>query len=192
VAKPPRRLDVLQRGEALRGDLVGYFYAVVEEWKARVHKNNISLADVEPLLAKVEEALGTSITHVHEVEYRCVLILKEPCYYLRVFPLEEVAEVLETEPTPIPGVNTWIFQIYGQYKRFVDRVKRGRRTAPLYFRDVTKCFLLLELIDPRRCVLCTWGGVSGLSTLAALLKIALELFNELLPLPYQPPYVRLG
>jgi len=36
-----------------------------------------------------------------------------------------VAEVLETEPTPIPGVNTWVFQVYGQYKRFVDKLKRG-------------------------------------------------------------------
>jgi len=112
-------------GRPYVGDLVGYFYAVVEEWKARGHKNSLSLADVEPLLARVEGAPGTPITHVHEVEYRRVLILKEPCHYLMAFSPEEVAEVLETEPTPIPGVNTWIFQVYGQYKRFVDRVKRG-------------------------------------------------------------------
>jgi len=123
-----RKLGVLMYfngGRPYVGDLVGYFYAIVEEWKARGHKNNISLADVVPLLAKVKGAPGTPITHVHEVEYRRVLILKEPCHYLRVFSPEEVAEVLETEPAPIPGVNTWILQVYGQYRRFVDKLKRG-------------------------------------------------------------------
>ena len=106
-------------------DLVGYFHAVVEEWMRRGFRNEVSLADLLPLLKSVEGARGTPVTHVHEVEYRRVLILKEPCHYLAKFSEEEVREVVETEPVPIPGVNTWVFSEMRTYQEFITSLKYG-------------------------------------------------------------------
>ncbi|ABL87437.1 conserved hypothetical protein [Pyrobaculum islandicum DSM 4184] len=107
-------------------DLVAYFHAAVEEWRRRGRRNSVSLADVQHLIAQLPSAPGTPITHTHEVEYRRILLLKDPCHYLGKMTEEELAEVLETEPTPIPGVNTWIFQIWGRYREFVEALKRGQ------------------------------------------------------------------
>ncbi|MEM3326506.1 MAG: pyrimidine dimer DNA glycosylase, partial [Thermoproteus sp.] len=114
-------------------DLVGYFRAVVDEWRSRGFRNSVTLSDVEGLIGRVRGASGTPITHVHEVEYRRVLLLKDPCYYMGKFSREEILEVLETEPTPIRGVNLWIFDIYNAYRRFVAELKSGRRVcAPIF------------------------------------------------------------
>ncbi|CCC82231.1 pyrimidine dimer DNA glycosylase/endonuclease V [Thermoproteus tenax] len=113
------------RGIPYIEDLIGFFHATVEEWVRRGHQNNISLDDIESLLSRVPRAKGTPITHVHEVEYRRVLLLKDPCHYLRKFSKEEVEEVVESEPVPLKGINTWIFDVYEQYGEFVRRLKSG-------------------------------------------------------------------
>ena len=114
-------------------DLVGYFNAVVGEWTSRGFRNSVTLADIEGLLGLVRNTPGTPITHVHEVEYRRILLLKEPCHYLDKFSEEEVREVLETEPVPIKGVNLWIFDVYDRYKAFVSELRSGRKVcAPIF------------------------------------------------------------
>lgn len=114
-------------------DLVGYFKAVVDEWASRGFKNNISLADIEGFIKSLRVAHGTPITHVHEVEYRRILLLKDPCYYLDKFGEEEIREVLETEPVPIKGINLWIFDVYEEYKKFVAELKSGRKVCTPIF-----------------------------------------------------------
>ncbi|AFA39517.1 hypothetical protein Pogu_1490 [Pyrobaculum oguniense TE7] len=121
----PIVLTYYNSGRPYLADLVVYFYAVVEEWKRRGRRNNIDLADLIPLIKRVEGAPGTPITHVHEVEYRRVLLLKDPCHYYRKLSEEEVREIVETEPVPINGVNTWIFQVMYKYKEFVSKLRRG-------------------------------------------------------------------
>jgi hypothetical protein len=91
-------------------DLGGYFNACIEEWRRRGMRSQISLSDIEHLILRAGSAEGHPLTHVHEVEYRRVLILKEPEHYLRTFRREEVVEVFETEPVLISGVNSWIFR----------------------------------------------------------------------------------
>ncbi|MEM3589238.1 MAG: pyrimidine dimer DNA glycosylase/endonuclease V [Nitrososphaerota archaeon] len=91
-------------------DLVNYFNACVEEWRHRNMESKISLADIEELIKKVKSAEGHPLTHKHEIEYRRVLILKNPEHYLKVFPIEEVREVFERRPVMISGVNSWIFR----------------------------------------------------------------------------------
>ncbi|MGC8583310.1 MAG: pyrimidine dimer DNA glycosylase/endonuclease V [Thermoproteus sp.] len=120
-------------GRPYLDDLVGYFEATVAEWRFRGFRNEISLADIMPLIKSATSAPGTPITHVHEVEYRRVLLLKDPCYYIDRFPREEIEEVLETEPVPIKGVNTWIFDVYDVYKRFVAELRSGRRICTPIF-----------------------------------------------------------
>nr|KJR73570.1 MAG: pyrimidine dimer DNA glycosylase [Thermoproteus sp. AZ2] len=113
-------------------DLVGFFNAVVDEWRRRGFANSISLEDIRGLLKGVGVS-GTPITHVHEVEYRRILMLKEPCWYLNKFPEDEVEEVFETEPTPIKGINLWLFAAMDKYREFVAKVKRGERPCrPLF------------------------------------------------------------
>lgn len=106
-------------------DLVGFFEATVAEWRRRGHENNISLGDIAGLLEGVEGAEGTPVTHIHEVEYRRLLILKDPCRYLRIFPPDEVEEVLETGPVPIKGINLWLFGAMNEYRKFVELAKAG-------------------------------------------------------------------
>ncbi|MFP3168123.1 pyrimidine dimer DNA glycosylase [Thermoproteus sp. CP80] len=120
-------------GRPYLDDLVGYFNATVAEWRSRGFANNISLADVGPLIRSVRGAAGTPITHVHEVEYRRILLLKEPCHYLRRFSGEELEEVFNTEPVPIKGVNTWIFDVYDSYRRLIDELKSGRTVCSSIF-----------------------------------------------------------
>ncbi|MEZ0248038.1 MAG: pyrimidine dimer DNA glycosylase/endonuclease V [Thermoproteus sp.] len=114
-------------------DLVGYFDAVVDEWRSRGFTNIVTLSDVRELISRVKGASGTPITHVHEVEYRRVLLLKDPCYYIDKFSHEELLEILETEPTPIKGINLWIFDVYNGYKRFVAELRSGRRICDSIF-----------------------------------------------------------
>lgn len=91
-------------------DLVNYFNACLEEWRHRNMKSKISLTDIEELIKKIDSTKGHPLTHKHEVEYRRVLILKNPEHYLKVFSVEEVREVFETEPILISGINSWIFR----------------------------------------------------------------------------------
>gem|GEM_PF-362219 len=91
-------------------DLGGYFNACIEEWRRRGMRSQISLSDIEHLILGAGSAEGHPLTHVHEVEYRRVLILKEPEHYLKAFQREEIIEVFETEPVLISGVNSWIFR----------------------------------------------------------------------------------
>ena len=96
-------------GKPYLKDLIGYFNVCVEEWRRRGMRGSISLSDIEHHISASGSAEGHPLTHVHEVEYRRVLILKYPEHYLRVFRKEEILEVFETEPTLIRGVNSWIF-----------------------------------------------------------------------------------
>ncbi|MCF3653812.1 MAG: pyrimidine dimer DNA glycosylase [Aigarchaeota archaeon] len=91
-------------------DFIDYFNACVEEWKRRGMRGSISLSDIEHLTLGVVSAEDHPLTHVHEVEYQQVLILKDPGHYLRAFRREEVLEVFEIEPVLISGVNNWIFK----------------------------------------------------------------------------------
>lgn len=102
-------------------DLIGYFNACVEEWRRRGMRSSISLSDIEHLILGVVSAEGHPLTHVHEVEYRRVLILKDPGHYLRAFRKEEVLEVFETEPVLISGVNSWIFRNRRLYESVLRR-----------------------------------------------------------------------
>jgi hypothetical protein len=90
-------------------DLIGYFNACVEEWRLRGMRSSISLSDIENLIQGVISAEGHPLTPTHEIEYRRILILKEPEHYIRAFRREEVLEVFETEPVLISGINSWIF-----------------------------------------------------------------------------------
>jgi len=102
-------------------DLIGYFNACVDEWRRRGMRSSISLSDIEHLILGVVSAEGHPLTHVHEVEYRRVLILKDPGHYLRAFRKEEVLEVFETEPVLISGVNSWIFRNRRLYESVLRR-----------------------------------------------------------------------
>lgn len=116
----PITLMYYNNGRPYFRDLVGYFNACVEEWTRRGMKSSISISDIEHLIERAGSAEGQPLTTIHELEYRRVLILKDPEHYLRAFPREEVVEVLEAEPTPISGVNTWIFrnrELYGRLLR---------------------------------------------------------------------------
>lgn len=107
-------------------DLVGYFNACVEEWTRRGMRSSISLSDITHLIEEIRSAEGNPLTRIHELEYRRVLILKEPKHYLRAFTPEEVVEVFETEPTRINGVNTWIFK---NTRLYASLLKRALTTA---------------------------------------------------------------
>ena len=73
-------------------------------------RSEINLSDIEHLILKAGSAEGHPLTHVHEVEYQRILILKDPEHYLKTFRREEILEVFETEPVLISGVNSWIFR----------------------------------------------------------------------------------
>ncbi|AAL64271.1 pyrimidine dimer DNA glycosylase/endonuclease V [Pyrobaculum aerophilum] len=112
-------------GRPYLADLVAYFHAVVDEWKRRGFKNSVDLSDLISLLSKVEGEAGSPVTHIHEVEYRRALLLKDPCHYLYKLGEEELREILETDPVPINGVNTWLFKRLDSYWELVKRLKRG-------------------------------------------------------------------
>lgn len=123
----------LNGGRPYLPDLLKYFYALVDEWERRGYRNGMDAADVERAVKRVDCDWGTPITHVHEVEYRRVLILKDPCHYLSKFSREEIEEVLATPPVPIRGINMWLFDVAEEYRRFIEGVRRGTTTcAPLF------------------------------------------------------------
>ncbi|MCX8202780.1 MAG: pyrimidine dimer DNA glycosylase [Nitrososphaeria archaeon] len=105
-------------------DLVGFFWACVEEWRMRGYSSSIGLEDVDPLLGRIEVTEGTPVTRVHEIEYRRILLVKDPEHYVRAFPREEVIEVLETEPVLVSGINGWLFEDLKSYERAVRRIRR--------------------------------------------------------------------
>lgn len=105
-------------------DVTGFYRSCVNEWKRRGFKSTIKLEDVSELLKKVESVDGTPITHVHEVEYRRILLIKDPDHYIKVFTREELLEVIETEPIPISGINLWIWKDLERYQRFVKQLRK--------------------------------------------------------------------
>ncbi|MCX8187189.1 MAG: pyrimidine dimer DNA glycosylase [Nitrososphaeria archaeon] len=111
-------------GRAYIQDLVSFFQACVDEWKRREFTSTISLDDIKELLEKVESLDGTPITHVHEVEYRRILLIKNPEHYLKVFTKEELWEVVETEPVPINGINLWIWNDLEKYRKFIEQIRK--------------------------------------------------------------------
>jgi len=102
-------------------DLIGYFNACVEEWRLRRMRSSISLSDIEHLIQGVISAEGHPLTPTHEIEYRRILILKEPEHYIRAFRREEVLEVFENEPVLISGINSWIFRDRRLYESALRR-----------------------------------------------------------------------
>lgn len=114
-------------GKPYLKDLVGYFRACVEEWRRRGMRSTISLSDIEHLIMRAGSAEGHPLTHAHEVEYRRVLILKDPEHYLRTFPAEEIVEIFETEPVLISGVNSWIFRSRSLYQLMLRKALNEAR-----------------------------------------------------------------
>ncbi|MDJ0271072.1 MAG: pyrimidine dimer DNA glycosylase/endonuclease V [Candidatus Caldarchaeum sp.] len=104
-------------------DVVGMFTACVKEWMRRGKQSNINLDDIRHLLDQLEKTPGTPITRLHEIEYRRILLLKNPDHYIRTFTEEEVREVLETEPVKISGINSWIFDDMRLYRRLLKKIK---------------------------------------------------------------------
>lgn len=103
-------------------DVIGMFNACVREWVRRGKQSSINLDDVKHLLDQLEKTPGTPITHLHEIEYRRILLLKKPSHYIKAFTEEEVREVLETEPIRINGINSWIFDDMPRYRRMVKKL----------------------------------------------------------------------
>lgn len=119
----PIVLLYFNNGKPYIEDIVGFFHACVNEWKRRGKQNSISLDDLRPFVESVEKTYGTPVTHLHEVEYRRVLLMKSLKHYIKAFPRPEIYEVLETEPVKIHGVNTWLFKDLQVYKSFVKKVR---------------------------------------------------------------------
>lgn len=112
-------------GKPYINDLVNYFNAVVKEWVSRGFENNVALSDIANLLSKVDGSEGTPVNEVMAREYRRVLLLKDPCHYIRVFSPEEIDELITTEPTYFKGINTWIKDVYDKYLEFMRLLSLG-------------------------------------------------------------------
>lgn len=113
-------------GRPYLDDLIRYFYSVIDEWERRGFVNNISIGDIEPLLNNVEHEDGTPVTEVIAREYRRVLLLKDPCYYINKLSTDELLELLNTEPVYFRGINTWIRDVYDTYIEFMNTLRNGR------------------------------------------------------------------
>ncbi len=87
--------------------------------------NNISLSDVEPLIKHINYELGTPVTEVMAREYRRVLLLKDPCYYVNKLSADELLELLNTEPVYFKGINMWIRDVYDSYTKFMNMLRKG-------------------------------------------------------------------
>ncbi|MGC9187642.1 MAG: pyrimidine dimer DNA glycosylase/endonuclease V, partial [Fervidicoccaceae archaeon] len=105
----------------------------VREWTKRNRRNFLTLDDLIPFIERVRGISGTPVTHVHELEYRRVLLMKNPCYYLKKLSPKELEEILETEPVTISGVNTWLFKRYEIYRELVAMLRRGEVPCNLRF-----------------------------------------------------------
>ncbi|MGC9149424.1 MAG: pyrimidine dimer DNA glycosylase/endonuclease V [Sulfolobales archaeon] len=122
----PIVLMYYNNGSSYIKDLVDYFYATVEEWRRRGFTGSIGLSDISHLIDLVKGSDGTPITHVHEIEYRRVLLFKDPCYYYPKLSEEGLREIIETEPVIINGVNKVIRYRYGEYMRLVSMIKSNQ------------------------------------------------------------------
>ncbi|WP_054857502.1 pyrimidine dimer DNA glycosylase/endonuclease V [Vulcanisaeta sp. JCM 16159] len=122
----PIVLMYFNNGHPYLDDLIKYFYSVIDEWERRGFVNNISLSDVEPLINHISYELGTPVTEVMAREYRRVLLLKDPCYYVNKLSTDELLELLNTEPVYFKGVNTWIRDVYDSYIEFMSMLRRGQ------------------------------------------------------------------
>jgi hypothetical protein len=114
-------------------DLMNYFYAVVDEWERRGRKNNISLNDIERYLRHVEGIEGSPVTPVIAREYRRVLLLKDPCYYIGKLSVDEVWELVNSEPVYFKGINAWIKDVYDEYVEFINELRVGRISCKSIF-----------------------------------------------------------
>jgi len=117
----PIALMYYNDGKPYISDLIGYFNVCVEEWMPSGMRSSISLSDIEHLILGVASAEGHPLTHVHEIEYRRILTLKDPEHYLWAFRREEVLEVFETEPVLISGINSWVFRDEKLYESALRR-----------------------------------------------------------------------
>ena len=122
----PIVLMYFNNGRPYLDDLIKYFYAVVDEWGRRGFVNNISLSNVEPLIKYVDYEYGTPVSEVMAREYRRVLLLKDPCYYVNKLSKNELLELVNTEPVYFKGINTWIRDVYDEYRKFMDSLRSGQ------------------------------------------------------------------
>ncbi|MEM0440380.1 MAG: pyrimidine dimer DNA glycosylase/endonuclease V [Candidatus Caldarchaeum sp.] len=111
-------------GKPYIDDVVGFFYACVDEWKRRGKQSNVNLDDIQQYIEKTEKTPGTPVNRIHEIEYRRILLVKDPKHYVKVFPYEEIVEVLETEPVKVSGINSWLFDNPAVYRNFVKKIKK--------------------------------------------------------------------
>lgn len=121
----PMVLMYFNDGKPYINDLVNYFYAVVDEWVRRGYVNHVSLNDVEHYLKYVDGIEGTPVTQEMAREYRRVLLLKDPCYYVNKLSNDELRELINSKPTYFKGINTWIADVYEEYTRFIDELAKG-------------------------------------------------------------------
>ena len=122
----PIVLMYFNNGRPYLDDLVRYFYAVVDEWVRRGFVNNISLNDIESLIKYVNYEYGTPVSEVMAREYRRVLLLKDPCYYVNKLSRDELLELVNTEPVYFRGINTWIRDVYDEYREFMISLRSGQ------------------------------------------------------------------
>lgn len=119
----PIVLKWFNNGSPYLFDLKEYFAAIVCEWVDRGHKNTVNWGDLECF-----SGLGSNqrcpLTHLEEVEYRRVLIFKNPEWYTKRFNRDDVEEVLCTEPVYINGVNGSLFRDLQSYRELERRVRR--------------------------------------------------------------------
>lgn len=120
----PIVLLYFNNGKPYVEDVVGYFTSCINEWRGRGKENNLNLDDINHLLSQIEKTSGTPVMHLHEVEYRRILLVKDPEYYVKAFPVHEILEVLETEPVKVSGINSWLFEKPSTYKNVVRKIRR--------------------------------------------------------------------
>ncbi len=120
----PIVLLYFNNGKPYIDDVVGFFQACVKEWKKRGKQNFICLDDIQQFIRQIEKTPGTPITRLHEIEYRRILLIKNPNHYVKVFSKSEILEVLETEPIKINGVNSWLFKNPAIYKRVMQKIRK--------------------------------------------------------------------
>lgn len=118
----PIVLKWFNNGHPYLADLKEYFKAMVEEWVNRGHKNTIDWGDLQGF-----RDWGSNqrcpLTHTEEVEYRRVLIFKNPEWYVKRFNPDEIEEVLCTEPVYINGVNGSLFRNISSYRELEKRIR---------------------------------------------------------------------
>jgi len=118
----PIVLKWFNNGHPYLTDLREYFEAMVCEWVNRGHTNTVGWGELDAY-CKLGSSLRCPLTHLEEVEYRRVLIFKDPEWYTRRFDPDEVEEVLSTEPVYINGVNGILFRDSHMYRKLEERIK---------------------------------------------------------------------